>query len=846
MFKNFTPEYKFYLLNAENIVKQEGFQSLESIDIVAEILRSKKWHIFSIFNDFGINEKVFLDVMTHPKFTHLINRKWEYTGISENLRNIIVSSVKVAASFEKKAIGIEDFMIALIKQQNSWFMEFLDFIRINVRDFEQAVIDFNRAQWNEQPGVDDLGKIMHVIEQGLLSGAEIDDMQKNPMFANIGSKDSKREDSQTPALDFFCNDITREANEGKIDPIIWRDKEIDRLISILNRKTKNNPVLTGDPGVGKTAVVEGLARRISAGEVPFAMQHKKLLVLDMTSIVAGTKYRWEFEIRMKQVIEEASKLDNEVILFIDEIHTIIGAGGSEGMLDAANILKPAMGRGKIRIIWATTLSEYQKYIEKDAALERRFQKIEVDEPTKEVASEIIRGLKTTFEDYHNLIIADDAIEEAVELSVRYITDRFLPDKAIDLIDEACSAKSMTYVHGEDEIKTLKLEAEKIQKNIADFVTSQQYHKANKAKEQLIEIEDKIREKRKKITIPRDKRHTIHIADIQKVIHQITGVPIKTLSAEDIKKLKDLEKQIESKIIGQNEAIKSIVSTIKRSQAGISDQRRPLWSFLFLGPTGVGKTELVKVLAREYYGDEKALVKIDMSEFSERHSGSKLIGTTAGYVGYEEGGLLTDKVRRKPYSVVLFDEIEKGNTEIFNLLLQIMEDGVITDGKWRKINFKNTIIVMTSNIGSEEFTSNATKIGFDVAEETKERIIDDFEEIEGKVVKSLDEYFSPEFINRIDKVVVFHPLDTKVIKKIITLQLQDLAKRLLNLGVTLEWTNPVIEKILKDTYNPEFGARPVRRYLQTKIEDEIADRIIGKKIISVCIGNTKNGFDFTVN
>lgn len=846
MFKNFTPEYKFYLLNAENIVKQEGFQSLESIDIVAEILRSKKWHIFSIFNDFGINEKVFLDVMTHPKFTHLINRKGEYTGISENLRNIIVSSVKVAASFEKKAIGIEDFMIALIKQQNSWFIEFLDFIRINVRDFEQAVIDFNRAQWNEQPGVDDLGKIMHVIEQGLLSGAEIDDMQKNPMFANMGSKDSKREDSQTPALDFFCNDITREANEGKIDPIIWRDKEIDRLISILNRKTKNNPVLTGDPGVGKTAVVEGLARRISSGEVPFAMQHKKLLVLDMTSIVAGTKYRWEFEIRMKQVIEEASKLDNEVILFIDEIHTIIGAGGSEGMLDAANILKPAMGRGKIRIIWATTLSEYQKYIEKDAALERRFQKIEVDEPTKEVASEIIRGLKTTFEDYHNLVIADDAIEEAVELSVRYITDRFLPDKAIDLIDEACSAKSMTYVHGEDEIKTLKLEAEKIQKNIADFVTSQQYHKANKAKEQLIEIEDKIREKRKKITIPRDKRHTIHTADIQKVIHQITGVPIKTLSAEDIKKLKDLEKQIESKIIGQNEAIKSIVSTIKRSQAGISDQRRPLWSFLFLGPTGVGKTELVKVLAREYYGDEKALVKIDMSEFSERHSGSKLIGTTAGYVGYEEGGLLTDKVRRKPYSVVLFDEIEKGNTEIFNLLLQIMEDGVITDGKWRKINFKNTIIVMTSNIGSEEFTSNATKIGFDVAEETKERIIDDFEEIEGKVVKSLDEYFSPEFINRIDKVVVFHPLDTKVIKKIITLQLQDLAKRLLNLGVTLEWTNPVIEKILKDTYNPEFGARPVRRYLQTKIEDEIADRIIGKKIISVRIGNTKNGFDFTVN
>lgn len=845
MFKNFTPEYKIYLLNAEKVVKKEGFQSLESLDIVAEILRSKKWHIYAIFNDFGINEKVFLDVITHPKFAHLLTRKGEYTGISEILRNIIVSSVKVAASFEKKSIGIEDFMISLIKLQDSWFVEFLDFIRINVRDFEEAVIEINRQEWLQanQSWMDELGKIMHVIEQGLLSGAEIDDIQKNPMFSQISDKEPKKGDSQTPALDFFCTDITREASEWKIDPIIGRDNEIERLISILNRKTKNNPVLTGDPGVGKTAVVEGLARRIISGQVPFAMQHKKLLVLDMTSLVAWTKYRWEFEIRMKQVIEEASKLDNEIILFIDEIHTIIWAGGSEGMLDAANILKPAMWRGKIRIIGATTLAEYQKYVEKDAALERRFQKIEVDEPTKEISIEIIKGLKTTFEDYHNLIITDEAIWEAVELSVRYITDRFLPDKAIDLIDEACSAKSMTYVHGEDEIKILKWEAEKIQKNITDFVTSQQYHKANREKEKLWEIEDKIREKRKKITIPRDKRHIIQVADIQKVIHQITGVPMKTLSAEDIKKLKDLQKLIEEKIIGQNDAIQSIVSTIKRSQVGISDQRRPLGSFLFLWPTGVGKTELVKVLAREYYGDEKALIKIDMSEFSERHSGSKLIGTTAGYVGYDEWWFLTDKVRRKPYSVVLFDEIEKWNTEIFNLLLQIMEDGIITDGKWRKVNFKNTIIVMTSNIGSEEFASNAAKIWFDVAEETKERIIHDFEEIEWKVIKNLDDYFSPEFINRIDKTIVFHPLDTKVIKKIIILQLHDLAKRMSNIWVTLEWSNSVVERILKDTYNPEFGARPVRRYLQTKIEDMIADKMIGKKITKVSISTIKEEFFF---
>ena len=849
MFKNFTPEYKGYLLTAENSAKQQSFSSLESVDIVMEILRSKKWHVFAIFNDFGINEKVFLDVMTHPKFAPLVNRSGEYTGISELLRNIIVASVKVAASFEKKNIGIEDFLLALIKQSNSWFLDFLDFIRINVRDFEWSLIELNRSQTGTTGGTPDLGKIMNVLEQWLLSGVAMEDVEQNPMFTQMNNsqdQNQKRQDSQTPALDFFCTDITKEAAEGKIDPIIGREKEIDRLISILNRKTKNNPVLTGDPGVGKTAVVEGLARRISEGTVPFAMQHKRLLVLDMTSLVAGTKYRGEFEVRMKQVIEEATKLENEVILFIDEIHTIIGAGGSEGMLDAANILKPAMGRGKIRIIGATTLSEYQKYIEKDAALERRFQKIEVDEPSKEVAAEIIRGLRWTFEDYHNLIINDDAIDEAVELSVRYMTERFLPDKAIDLIDEACSAKSMTYVHAEDEIKTLKLEAETLQKNITDFVTSQQYHKASRAKDQLMEIENTIREKRRKITIPREKRHHIQTADIQKVVHDITGVPMKTLSAEDIKKLQDLEKHMGAKIIGQDTAIKSIVSTIKRSQAGISDQRRPLGSFLFLWPTGVGKTELVKVLAREYYGDEKALIKIDMSEFSERHSGSKLIGTTAGFVGFEEGGMLTEKVRRKPYSVVLFDEIEKGNPEIFNLLLQIMEDGAISDGKGRKVNFKNTIIVMTSNIGSEEFATTAAKIGFDVTEATKDRIIDDFEQIEEKVVKSLDEYFSPEFINRIDKVVVFKPLDTKVIKKIITLQLAELQKRLENLGVTLEWAAPVVDRILKDTYNPEFGARPVRRYVQTKIEDEIADRMIGKKITSVKVTNAKKeGFDFTV-
>jgi len=552
-------------------------------------------------------------------------------------------------------------------------------------------------------------------------------------------------------------------------------------------------------------------------------------------MVAGTKYRGEFEARLKQIIEEASKMENEVVLFIDEIHTIIGAGSAEGTLDAANILKPAMGRGKVCIIGATTLSEYQKYIEKDSALERRFQKIDVDEPKEEVAIEIISGLRSSFEEFHNLIIDDNAITDAVRLSVRYITDRYLPDKAIDLVDEACSAKSMKYNSDENDVKALKQEIEKLQKEVENFVISGQFHKAIKIKEKQNDIEKKIQAKKAKKVIPRAKRLHITADDIQKIIERITGVPAKNIKAEDMKKLQSLEKNLSGHIIGQNEAISSIVSAIKRNRAGISNKNRPIGSFLFLGPTGVGKTELVKQLALEFFGDEKALIKLDMSEYNEKSSASKLIGTTAGYVGYEEGGMLTERVRRKPYSIVLFDEIEKGSFEVFNLLLQILEDGTITDGKGRKINFKNTIVIMTSNIGGEEFTSKASQIGFDVSSDTEAKIIRDYEKIKEKITGSLDEYFSPEFLNRIDRVVVFNPLDKTILKKIIVLQLEILSKRLADLGITLEYDTKAISLILKETYNPEFGARPVRRFIQDKIEDMIADRIVqGKKSPTVTV------------
>ena len=601
----------------------------------------------------------------------------------------------------------------------------------------------------------------------------------------------------------------------------------------------------GDPGVGKTAVIEGLALRIFEGKVPFAMRNKRIMMLDLGGMVAGTKYRGEFESRIKQIIDEASKLENEVILFIDEIHTIIGAGAGEGTLDAANILKPAMGRGKICVIGATTLNEYQKYIEKDSALERRFQKIEVDEPTQDVAVEILTGLRPSFETFHNLIIDDDAIREGVTLSTRYITDRYLPDKAIDLVDEACSAKSMTYNYDEDEIRTLREDIERLQKNIDDFVMSQQYHKAIKAKEEQFELEKKIRERRAKRTIPREKRLHIGAEDIQHIVEQITGIPCQNLRIRDDEKLKNLETNLKRRIIGQDAAIASIVSSIRRSATGISTAGRPTGSFLFFGPTGVGKTELVKVLAEEYYGNPNALIRIDMSEFSERSSASKLIGTTAGYVGYEEGGMLTEKVRRKPYSVVLFDEIEKGNPEVFNLLLQILDDGMITDGKGRKVNFRNTIIVMTSNIGSEEFTDKAVSIGFNVEGKKEEHIMADYEKIRERIEGSLDEHFAPEFINRIDKLVFFKPLDREILRKIILLQLDELSLRLKHVGIKLTHDKKSVDHLLKSTYNPQYGARPVRRYIQDHIEDTIANLIIEKEIQDTLVLSAK-GKELTFN
>lgn len=835
MFNNFTEEYKQVMLDAEGRVKQFWYKEILPEDVFIQITYIKNGSIFELLSSFWINNDIVIDVLSRPPFNNSTGqRAGDYLGISQRLKDLIVMSMKVAASFQKSKAGIEDFLLAMFRvQTENWFYQLLDFVGISPKDFEAHIVDMNKLHASQQGNngniFEPIDNIMEMLEQGF-SGMNTPGNQapnpNNPFTVNK-PQDGKKE-SSTPAIDFFGTDLTEEARNKKIDPIIGRDVEIERLISVLNRKTKNNPCLVGDPWVGKTAVAEWLALRIAEGKVPFAMQGKRVIALDMSSMVAGTKYRGEFEARIKQVIDEASKMENEIILFIDEIHTIIGAGGGEWSLDAANILKPAMSRGKICLIGATTLSEYQKYIEKDTALERRFQKIDVAEPDIPTTNNVIRGLREGFEEFHNLIIDDSAIDDAVNLSVRYITDRFLPDKAIDLIDEACSAKSMTYNFDTKEISDLKAKIEGIQKDIENFVISQQYQKAIAAKKRLEEITKEIEEKKKKRVIPREERLHITGDDVQRVVHQITGVPLKNLESEDVSRLRNLSTAMKKRILGQDDAVDSIVNSLKRNRVGISNQNRPIGSFLFLGPTGVGKTELVKILAEEFFGDSKALIKIDMSEYQDKSSASKLIGTTAGYVGYEEGGLLTERVRRKPYSIVLFDEIEKGNFDVYNLLLQILEDGTITDGKGRKVNFKNTIIIMTSNIGSDEFNSKAVQIGFNVTESEEAKIIRDYAEIREKIQAQLNEYFTPEFLNRIDKTVTFNPLDKTVMKKIIVLQLDELVARMKAVGINYSYDTKTVNHILKETYNPEYGARPVRRFIQDSIEDKIADAMIEKK------------------
>lgn len=835
IYNNFSDQYKKILINCENNIKEIWFKELKEEDILIEVIRESKWWIKELFNIYWISEKIVLELIENSDIMwKKESRKWVYSWMNKKLKDSILFSFKIASSFSKPKATIEDFLLALIKN-NSWFSKMLDFIWINPIDLENNLIDLNEMwsvdwiyeKWWAKSQDESIDKIIWAITDNLFWWMQ---EESSPTPFDNNKDISKKPQTQTPALDFFSNDLTEEAKQKKLDKVIWRDDEIERLLSILNRKTKNNPVLVWEPWVWKTAIVEWLALRIASWDVPFSMKDKRLLAIDMSSLVAWTKYRWEFEQRIKQIIEEASKVENEIILFIDEIHTIIWAWWAEWTLDASNILKPAMWRWKIRVIWATTLNEYQKYIEKDSALERRFQKITVWEPNKEDAIKIISWLKEWFEEYHNLNITQEAVLESVELSTRYVTDRYLPDKAIDLIDEACSLKSMTYNPEESEIKKFKEKVVELQKQIEAAVISQQYKKATSLKEKVQKLEEEISTFKKKFSIPKEKRLKIEKKDIQKVLSMTTWIPVVDLSKSEIERLKNLPKKLWENIIWQKDAIESVVNSIMRSASWIWNPNKPIWSFLFLWPTWVWKTELVKTLAREFYGSEENLIKIDMSEYSDKTWVSKLIWANAWYVWYEEWWLLTEKVRKKPYSIVLFDEIEKWDFEVYNLLLQILDEWSLTDSKWRKVNFKNTIIIMTSNVWQEELTREAQKIWFDTDEKKEKNAVKDFDKAKDAVMWTLNDYFSPEFLNRIDKIIVFRPLDKKVISKIVELRLEEFKKTLKEIkNIELIYDKKIINFIAREVYNPEYWAREVKRFIQDNIEDKIAHNLIYWKV-----------------
>lgn len=640
-----------------------------------------------------------------------------------------------------------------------------------------------------------------------------------------GAPKSSMNYAGTPTLNQFGRDLTEMARDGKIDPVIGRDDEIERVIQILSRRTKNNPCLIGEPGVGKTAIAEGLAQRIADGNVPEILKDKRVVTLDLSAMVAGAKYRGEFEERLKKALEEIRKAAN-IIVFIDEMHTIIGAGAAEGAIDAANIMKPMLARGEIQVIGATTLDEYRKHVEKDAALERRFQPITVGEPTQEETIDILKGIRDRYEAHHRVKISDEAIEAAVSLSMRYITDRFLPDKAIDLIDEAASRARLKSYTAPPDVKELEEKIKKLNEEKEEAVRSQEFEKAAKIRDEEHKLKSEL-EKIKNDWQQQNQTKTLEVTgeDIAEIVAGWTGIPVKKLAEEESEKLRKLEEILHERVIGQDEAVKAVSKAIRRGRVGLKDPRRPTGSFIFLGPTGVGKTELSKALAEALFGDEAAMVRIDMSEYMEKHTVSRLIGSPPGYVGYDEGGQLTEKVRSRPYSIVLFDEIEKAHPDVFNILLQILEDGRLTDGQGRTVDFRNTVVIMTSNVGGRLITE-PKKLGFAAASDEKAR---NYEEMKNNVMGELKKTFRPEFLNRVDDIIVFHPLDEDDLKQVVGLMLKDLEKRLKQNNITIEVSEEAQLFLARAGYDQLFGARPLRRAVQSMVEDKIAEDILDGKI-----------------
>ena len=696
-------------------------------------------------------------------------------------------------------IGTEHLLLGLIREGEG----------VAARVLENLNVDLNKVRTN-------------VIK--MLGETKTTTAGSSSTSTSSSSSSSSTSKAKTPSLDEFGRDLTLAAQELRLDPVVGREKEIERVIQILARRTKNNPVLIGEPGVGKTAVAEGLATRIVNSEVPDILDGKKVIQLDMGLLVAGTKYRGEFEERLKKIMDEIRQAGN-IILVIDEMHTLIGAGAAEGAIDAANILKPALSRGEIQVIGATTLDEYRKYVEKDSALERRFQTVMIEEPSEAESIEIIKGLKPKYEEHHNLIISDAAIEAAVKLSSKYITDRFLPDKAIDVIDEASSKVRLKVSTLSPEGKELEKELKELIKEKENAIRNQEFEKASQLRDEEADMKERIREMAQQYKEEHEaNKPTVTEEDVASVIATMTGVPVTKLTEGESERLLNLEKTLHARVIGQNDAVVAISKAIRRARVGLKSPNRPIGSFIFCGPTGVGKTELAKALAEAIFGSEDNMIRVDMSEFMEKHSTAKLIGSPPGYVGYDDGGHLTELVRKKPYSVILFDEIEKAHPDVFNIMLQILDDGRLTDAKGRYINFKNTVIIMTSNVGASMITTTS-KLGFSTSSDESK---DKYEKLKETVTEEMKKAFRPEFLNRIDETIVFAHLSKEEIRQIVDLMLKDLFKRLAERDLSVEVTDEVKDHLAKDGYSEAYGARPLRRLIQRKIEDMLAEEILSGK------------------
>lgn len=787
MFGRFTERAQRVLSLAQEEAVRLGHNSIGTEHILLGLIREGEGIAAKALMNLGLSlEKIQEEVET------LIGRGQEKplnTPYTPRAKKVIELSFDEARKLGHTYVGTEHILLGLIREGEGVAARVLNNLGVSLNKARQQVLQ-------------------------LLGNSEV------LTSASTGGQKS----AGTPTLDSLARDLTALAKEGALDPVVGREKEIERVIQVLSRRTKNNPVLIGEPGVGKTAIVEGLAQRIVNNEIPETLRDKRVLTLDMGTVVAGTKYRGEFEDRLKKIMDEIRQAGN-VILFIDELHTLIGAGGAEGAIDASNILKPALARGELQTVGATTIDEYRKYIEKDAALERRFQPILVDEPTPEDAIKILHGLRDRYEAHHRVKISDAAIEAAVMLSDRYITDRFLPDKAIDLIDEAASRVRLNAYTIPPNIKELEKELEEVRKEKDSAVQSQEFEKAaafrdreQKLREELERVKQAWKEKQGQTDAE------VTPDDIAEIVSSWTGIPVKQMQEEEAARLLDMEKILHKRVIGQDEAVKSVARAIRRARAGLKDPKRPIGSFIFLGPTGVGKTELARALAEAMFGDENAMIRIDMSEYMEKHTTSRLVGSPPGYVGYEEGGQLTEKVRRKPYSVVLFDEIEKAHPEVFNILLQVLEDGRLTDGKGRTVDFKNTIIIMTSNVGQELIRKSGT-LGFT----TQKSAEDNYEAMKQKVMEELKRAFRPEFLNRVDEIIVFHQLSEAHIKEIVTLMAEEIRRRVKEQGIDFELDDEVILSIAKEGFDPLYGARPIRRSLTRLVEDRLSEALLAGEI-----------------